>query len=603
MSLTAAHPDRLGSIAPSAYWLYADDDVACYARVNRQLGAERRLLEPAAFQSEIARLTGPFLRWVDAALEESPPDYWIVASFFKDIFCTPVYLHFVCLCVAAHAARQGRSVVVVTRNSALANQLAQGGHALFSTRDTMLLWLKAWLRYLGRPLLLYSRVLSARWILGAKYTERSRDARVLVDTFLFADDIAPDGRYRDRFFPGLLEWYASCGIKAAAMPFTVNVPLRELPAVYRRLRTSQTPFAPGECFLKAFDFLAGMRRALHAFFRPPSFAVGLFEGAAVAALATHWWRLSALETVTYQVWKNVPRRMANRGLRPEQVVAWYENQPLDKAITLGFLEASKSTEVIAGRQYFPSANMVNFFSTNGEVRAGVAPRLNQACGVRIAELFAAHDTGGRYEVVPALRYAHLFDGRDDTAEGSALVVFLTSAREETFGILECIFGANPARDLAFETIIIKMHQGLQSGLQEEIEQRWPETREPRVKWDHRNTRTLLGEARLAVTAGSSVALEAVCYGVPVVVVGRACGILLNPLDGIDARLWRVAFGPRDFEYAVKQWLPSVPDLAARRATGNSIRDRHFARVTPGAMAAFNPRHAENSGIMENTGKS
>jgi hypothetical protein len=603
MTLSVAHPDRLDALPRDTYWLYADDDLAGYTKVARCFGDEWRLHDAKAFQIEISRTTGEFLKWVDSVLADCPPDYWITASYFKDMFCTPMFLHLACLRMAAAAAARDRHVVVVTRSQALARQLRQLANVRSLFADiprggTLREWGSACLHFVGRPWLVCLRAWLARKVLGRRYHERLSNTELLVDTFLFPEDIGTDGRYSDRFFPGLVEWYRAQGIRAVSMPFTGNIPLHKLHSVYRCMRASDMPFAPGDFFLSVTDCAAGMWRALCASIRAPDFSAKPFAGIPIASLALHWWKLSALETVTYHIWRRVPRRMAEYGLRPGNALEWYENQPLDKAITLGFQKDCPWTTVIAGRQYFPAAGMVSFFSTSGEVRAGAAPRLNWACGKRIAALFASHDTLGHYEVVPALRYAHLFEHPGGTEEGTKLVVFLTSAREESLGILECIFSAAPEATAGFEAIIVKTHQALRGNVQEEAGRRWPAARGPSVIWEQRTTSELLGEAKLVLTAGSSVALEAVCRGVPVIVVGRHAGINLNPLESIDTRLWQIAYGSTDFENAIQSWLPTIPDWKARCGIGKDILDRYLEIATPKSMLAFDPRRYDNLRLKE-----
>lgn len=600
MMLSVAHSDRLGVVPENILWLYADDDHAGYARAIALFGEKRRLLEPAAFQTAIAETAGEFLRWVDSALRDCPRDYWIAASFFKDIVCTPVFLHLACLRMAVRAADDGRSVVLITRSAALASQVRKiGGVGSASTRpwrrDAFRAWARTWVHVLCRPWFVYARSVLAKSVLGSRYRANLRDTQMLVDTFVFPEDIRADGRYSDRFFPGLIEWYRARGIRAASMPFTGHLPWHQLHSIYRRMRASDIRFAPGELFLGVADCITGVRRALRAFLRPPEFSATPFLGIPVAMLATHWWRRSALHTVVYQIWRCVPRRMAEQGLKPVHVLEWHENQPVNSAITLGFHEDCVATQVIAGRQYFPAAGIVNFFSTPGGVRAGATPQVNWACGPRIAELFAAHDDAGRYEVVPALRYAHLFEHAGGAAEGTKLLVFLTSSPEESLSILECVFAAACKTLAGFDAIVVKAHQALPGNIRKVAEQQWPAARESHVSWEERATSVLLGEAKAVVTAGSSVALEAVCRGVPVIVTGRHAGINANPLDSIDSRLWRITYGPRDLEHIMQQWLPAIADWETRRELGRRVRDQYLTATTPETMLAFDPRHRDNVG--------
>ena len=593
MSLSVTHPDRLVSLDQDAVWLYADDDIAGYARVAKQYGTDRRLLDPPDFQIQLLESADDFLKWVDGALVDCPPDYWIAASWFKDMFCTPMFLHLACLRIALTGNNRHKRVVIVTRSPGLTQQIRQLGDAPMAGTTTTSLhavarWINGWLHFLARPFLLYVRTLLAKLTLGNAYLAGMKKPALLVDTFLFAEDLAADGRFSDRFFPGLIDWFRQRGRDAASMPFTGNIPLRKMRPVYRRMKLSAVPFLAGEMFLGLADCLIGTWRALCLYARPPQFAAKPFGNIPIARIANYWWKQSALNTVNYQIWRRLPRRMADRGFRPETILEWYENQPLDKAITLGFQLDCRDATVIAVRQYFPAFGVVNFYSTSGEVTAGAAPKQNWACGKRIAELFARHDSVGHYKVVPALRYAHLFEPAAADPQGQTLVIFLTSSYEESTGILESVFAAEEAARSGFTEILVKPHQSLRGDIRAEAGQTWPASRNQNVRWTQQATQQLLDAAKLVVTAGSSVALEAVCRGVPVAVVGRVAGINLNPLETIDPRLWRLIYGAGDFQRLVTAWLPDVPALQARREIGLLVRNQYLQSPAPDAMLAFDP---------------
>lgn len=55
----------------------------------------------------------------------------------------------------------------------------------------------------------------------------------------------------------------------------------------------------------------------------------------------------------------------------------------------------------------------------------------------------------------------------------------------------------------------------------------------------------LPAAKAVVTSGSSTALEAVCQGILVVLIGRQAGLNFNPLEGVDSRMWAIVYTPED----------------------------------------------------------
>lgn len=101
---------------------------------------------------------------------------------------------------------------------------------------------------------------------------------------------------------------------------------------------------------------------------------------------------------------------------------------------------------------------------------------------------------------------------------------------------------------------------------------------------------LLRDARMMVSAGTSAALEAVCRGVPVILIGRQAGLDMNPLSEVDGRLWTLAYDSADVARAIGEWSPAHPlCLAERVAMGEAILVEYFEPSSEAGMAAFDPR--------------
>ena len=92
-----------------------------------------------------------------------------------------------------------------------------------------------------------------------------------------------------------------------------------------------------------------------------------------------------------------------------------------------------------------------------------------------------------------------------------------------------------------------------------------------------------------VTAGTSAALEAVCYGIPVIIVGQPAGLDMNPLEAVDRRLWEIVYDAGELRRTLAAWTPSHPlALAERLILGQQIRDAQFAPLNEEGMAQFLP---------------
>lgn len=601
MTLTLVHSHALLSCPafPSdAYWLYADDDPQTVEKIDQHFGFERRLISPADFQVRAAGLRASFMTWADRCLRNEIAEDWIPASYFKDVYATPVFLHLVCLHLISEALQSNRSLVVISASEALALQLGQLAEetgqpfALIGQNEFRIqahrIRLRTWRHLLLRPLRLLAASLLARAILGEKQIRRLKGVEILVDSFLLDGDLDSSGRYHDRFLPGLLDNYHRHGRVAASMANTESIPFPKLAGAYSAMARSKTLFSPAELFLRGGDIFQGQWKAWRAARRTPNFALMPFEGVAVQHVAGFWWSVSTWRSVVARILTVVGKRMAARGIAPQLYLDWFENQPLDKGMQIAFSYTGSPTKTVAVRQYFPAENVVSFFSTSGEVARGVVPRTNWVCGRRTAELFARHDLNGVYRAVPALRYSHLYVEQEALPAGDHLVIFLTSGLNESLAILNLAFTKIEKTLAHFRSVRVKPHQALKTDIAELANVRWPKIGNLAVTWENGASSELLQSAALVLTAGSSVAIEALCRGIPVVLSGRTAGLDVNPLEDVDNAIWRTAYSPEDFTILLKTWLPGLPSISERRAAGLELRADYFEPVTDDGMRAFLP---------------
>lgn len=606
MSLVLVHPEALNkvsSLADGFSWFYADDSAAVDLSISGLFGEERRLLSPQAFQEKAALLRRDFLLWIDTALEGLPGESWIPASVFKDVFVTPMFLHALALVVIDEARKAGRDVVVVSASAALARQLQayKRDVGIFGRRhfwqDSVAVRLKALRQCFWRPIRLAGAGFLARRIIGKKFSLRLRTVDVLVDTFLLDGDLGTGEVYRDRFLPGLFDYYRDQGCAAAALASTEAIKVDRLLAHYRAICQCETLVVPPEYLLRWWDILRGGRAVITALSVASRFRQLSFCGLDISILAATWWRISCLRTSVAMVLPRLAKRLSDVGAKPALVLIWFENQASDKALHLAFSQLTSKVNVIALHQYFPFSNIVNFFSTDGEVRHGVSARTHWVCGERMKLLFSAYDQLADYRVVPALRFDHLHR-LEVTADGEDLVVFLTSNFEESLAILEIALADIGSTLGFFSSVVVKPHQALNINFQSLTQHRWPQINGRPLVWACEPSVELLKRAALVLTAGSSTALEAIGIGIPVVIVGRRAGLEVNPLEDVARDFWRTAYSAEQFEQLLKSWFIRLPPSATRQAFGRKLLASYFEPVTEAGMHVFLPEDWSTSNAKE-----
>lgn len=608
MSLVIVHPkalNKFSSLPEGFSWFYADDSAGIDLLISERYGEGRRLLSPESFQEKVASLRRDFLSWLDTALEGLPGERWIPASVFKDVFVTPMFLHTVALVVLNEARQAGRNVLVVTGSAAFASQLHVWGRGSDIVaqhhfwQDSLKVWFQALRQFFWRQIRLAGAGFLARWVLGKAFWLRLRTVDVLVDTFLLEGDLRADGVYSDRFLPSLFEYYRDRRCAAAALVSTETLKFSRLLTHYRAMRQCETLVVPPEYLLRWHDILKGACAVMMALCVASRFRRHSFRGLDIGILAAAWWRVASLRSAVPMALLGLAKRLAHGGAKPALVLIWCENQAPDKALQLAFSREFGKANVIALHQYFPFANIVNFFSTDGEVRHGVSAKTHWVCGEQMKLLFSAYDGFGEYRVVPALRYDYLHRPLA-VAEGGDLVVFLTSNFEESLAILEIALANIGATLRVFRSVVVKPHQALNVDFKSVALERWPGIRNQPLLWESGASVELLGRAALVLTAGSSVALEAIGIGIPVVIAGRKAGLEVNPLEGVAVDFWRTAYSAEKFEQLLTSWFESLPPKKIRCAYGQELLADYFEPITEAGMRVFLPENWSTSSAETET---
>lgn len=584
-------------------WVYADEKLETLQRVEKALGLRlKRLISPAEFQTAAAKLRKCFVEWIDANLRDADQYEWLLTPLYKNPFANNLFLHCVWLALIVEQLEQSASdLVVVTSSPALARALRQNalrlgvsdrciGRVFFvSNVWTANAWGLLGLGY--RVFNLGCRALVARVILGKSYVTALPKTEMLIDTFIHDGDLSEDGVFNDRYFPGVIQCYLRHGLKSAYYPFFHEVPLRSLPEVYRRMLKSTTLFAPFERFIQLFDLLAAAVICFRRGLRGTRLPYPLFEGSDAAPLAAGLAFQAAVAGFLPLVLVRAPARLAAAGIRPTWLLEWFENQPIDKANIIGFQKTGAQCNVIAARQYIAGPNFLSLYTTSGEVDAGVAPLENWVMGQALVETASVYDRRGQYRAVPALRYAHLHRPLIPAGKQAWLLVLLTHALEESLAILDCIASELPTIARQFERIAIKPHPDNNSNSFRSVaEARWPGLRgRSDICWTEESLFALFAQVRLVVTGGSSSALETICQGIPVILVGRDAGLDINPLEGVAPQMWALVYEPKQLSSIIEQWSPAHPlPPETRKSLGREVRDAFFEPITDVTLKAFLP---------------
>lgn len=584
-------------------WIYADGDLETFRLTQNALGESSHLVSADTFQQAALDLQAPFVHWVDECMSTAPRSHWLATPLSKNPSESNLFLHLVWMALIDQAVMRGKSaIIVVTSSHGLALALAELSrirgweckrygkiNSLFRHWHCNLIALAKWL---GKLLLLIHRIIVARRIFTNEYVAtRLADTELLLETYILEGDIGEDGSCKDRYFPGLMAYYHAQGIRACYFPHLYRIPLRRLRGIYVAMRRSDIAFAPLEAFITFRDmFMAAWASVCHGLsfnLRTPL----VFQNMPVGSLVGADCFTAGLRGFMPFVFARAPRRMAEMGIKPKWFIDWFENQTLDKGVVLGFGDGLPECHTIAVRQYVPFSNFLSLLSSSGEVKAGVAPAENWVCGEALKQMASRFDAVGKYSAVPALRYSYIHHPPTAIAGlADTLLVILTHSVEESMAILDCIVPLCREKGAEISRFVVKTHQAMNRTLfWQKVERRFTASEINIVEWTDLKLSELLPTAKVVVTSGSSAAVEAICRGIPVVLIGRQAGLNFIPLIEINPRMWAIAYTPNDLKEIITQRFceEQLPE-AERVAIAENTRKAFFMETENDGMRRFLP---------------
>lgn len=599
MPLIVAHPDCMPRFGGQGLrWVYADEQLSVYESIAESLGEGFRLVSAREFQHAASELQPEFIEWTDAHINHSDVADALLTPLHRNPFGNNLLLHLTWLTLIAARGDTVTDLLVFTESAALARTIRDICHERnWAFRQVgrlrmMAVWSKARFRactklgYEGITALI--RMALSRATLGPTHIARCRDADILVDTYFYTDSLQADGIFRDKHLPGLVDWYRSQSRKPAVYPFFIHIPLKNLLAVYARMRDSATLFVPWERFVGPGQVVASVLRCL-AYGTGSQPGALAFRNVAVARLVASLRFQAATAGLYPMLLARAPQRLHAYGVRPKYFLDWFENQPLDKANAIGFSALQSGCRVVGLRQYALYPNFANLYTTDREVAAGTCPPETWVSGRALIDMLRRHDHCSKFRVVPALRYAGLYSMHQSSGRRNDLLIVLTHSGEESMAILTMAFPVLERAAALFAAVRIKAHPDFPvANFIDSLERRWPWIRSASwIHWESRSMDQLLGDTRLAITAGTSAALEALCRGVPVIMIGRQAGLDINPLTKADERLWTTVYDCSELERAICNWSPAHPVAHAElMAISTIIRGEYFEEVSHHTLQSF-----------------
>jgi hypothetical protein len=433
------------------------------------------------------------------------------------------------------------------------------------------------LRSIGRLFLEWLLVRASRW--GSVASPPREDALILIDTFLLPGHVE-----RDRYYPGLWE-----AIPAASRSLVRFVPqfsgfsLAGLWRAARMVRMEPGKYLCKEDCVNLRDFIWCSAHWIRV--RRLRLAQCHFRGVEMSRFLraelrrAGGFRCAVRGLINYRF----ARGVKNAGARVVHAIDWYENHPMDRGWNAGFKEffpTARTTGYQGFYASFPAARPAVH-----EYRANLVPDEVAIMGPCFQKDVTEFFPDCKVVTAPAFRYQCLADGHDvqpgvDSRTVLVALPYDAVVAEFILSLLCLIRGP----DATFE-FVVKAHPAtslkLLNGTTKNTAKPIRKVSGALESWYPRVVAMITGGA-------ATTLIEAVAYGVPVVVVvppGRRNEVSVPA--ALPAEMVQVCEDQTDVTAALTRFQRmSIGQNAHRRYLAGEVRRRCFTPVTPEAVARF-----------------
>jgi len=382
----------------------------------------------------------------------------------------------------------------------------------------------------------------------------------LIDTF-FLSSMFKNGKYRDRYYNGLLEYLNDD--EKRGLYFVPSILVKTgFKKIMRIAEKSGENFLFKEDYLKLSDYFFALVSPFR--IRRINFSKFKFKDFNIGPVLQSDFRChifaSALSILNHRLFK----RLKENRIKLRLVVDWFENQPIDHGFNKGIKDFFPETYSIGYQGYIISTDF-NFYiqPTKYETENGIIPDAIAVVGNGLKKQIKRFDSRLNVITAPAFRFKSVWDLEEihKTNDKKIVLIALPIAIKESIEILKLVTNAvkiGKYDDVEFQT---KSH---------------PDFKDCVVK------------AKIMIGNTSSTCLETLAIGIPVIIIGSQSGLTQNPIpEDVNKDIWRICYTPEELSNAISHFLNiSNEERDNFKKTGEEIRAMYFEPVTRGSVRKF-----------------
>ncbi len=414
----------------------------------------------------------------------------------------------------------------------------------------------------------------------------------LIDTFILNNKSGDEGSihngvYRDRYYPGLLENLTE-DEKQHIFFLPTIVGFRNPIRIFRLIREARTPFLVHDDFLKLSDYLIVL---LHPFrllkCRIPQIS---FRNVNVTPLLRQENVRNCSDFISLLgiLYYRFAHRLSEQGVQVRLLIEWYENQVIDRGMIVGFHRFHPETKIVGYQGYVIAKSLHLYTCPNSTEWLGQAvPDVVSVVGEGLKENLFEFCKDIRVNVAPGFRFQKLWRERLFYPDQNVytILVGLPIDLGDSAHILRLLASGLPFLKNRHLRFWIKPHPTWEPDrIRRLLPEGWPDEFHFRIGDFHDSVES----SNLLISNASSVSLEALAKGVPVIVVGARAGIDQNPIpETISREIWTLVHSTDECVEAIKKFQGMNKSHALDIGKiGRDLREKFFEPVTRQNVSRF-----------------
>ena len=447
-------------------------------------------------------------------------------------------------------------------------------------------------QYLISVVLLSLRFLASKN--PTKQVEKIKQSQVpivLLDTFVLNNNGDEggivDGVYKDRYYPGLFSKLSEVQSKAVwYVPTTVG--FFNFFSIYKKIRAAKPKLILIDDIIKFQDYLF----ALLFPFKYLSHHISTidFDGIDITYMVKNEQVTNCCDYMSIQslLYYRFGKRLKERGVLVDSYIDWNENQAIDKAMIKGFRDSYKDTRIVGYQGYIIAKDLHLYcFPTEYEVLSGFLPDTMYVVGGGLVDGMSEFTQLMDVQVGPAFRFQKVWRTPKYQPSKShfEILLGLPISLTETTHIAQMVQDATDNFSPEYGHFKIKPHptysiKEVQSllGLQET----------ENIEFVSGDFHDVIEKSNLLISNSSSVCLESLAKGVPVIIVGSAIGVTQNPIPSqLAPEMWCEVHNATTLSESVQRYnISRSDDRISFQVIGSKIRADYFNQVTIASVQNF-----------------